>query len=107
MAADEVRTVPNLISDLRTWFESRKDAFAGLGLIGEFNDSPSDRSKRSASVTLASPRRVGQLVVWETGEAELSLGDVGSDSVVEEHREITSQIGMQDATETLLGWLEQ
>ena len=97
----------DVISDLRTWFEDRRAALADLGLNADFKDSPSDRAKRSAALTIASSRRVGQLVIWDTGEAELSLADAASNDVVEEHREITSQIGIRDATETLLAWLKQ
>jgi hypothetical protein len=102
-----MRGMRDVISDLRAWFEDRREALTDLGFKADFEDSPSDRAKRSAALTVASSRRIGQLVVWETGEAELSLGDVGTNDVVEEHREITSQIGIRDATETLLGWLEQ
>jgi hypothetical protein len=102
-----MRGMRDVISDLRAWFEDRREALTDLGFKADFEDSPSDRAKRSAALTVASSRRIGPLVVWETGEAELSLGDVGTNDVVEEHREITSQIGIRDATETLLGWLEQ
>ena len=93
----------DVLNDLREWFGERSGGLAELGLQAEFAESPPDRVKRSASVTIASSTRVGQLVVWDTGEAALTLGDVSSDEVVEEHREITSQLGMQDATQTLLG----
>jgi len=58
-------------------------------------------------VTITSPRRIGRLVIWNTGEAELSMGDVASATVAEEHREITSEIGLRDATETLVAWLNE
>jgi hypothetical protein len=56
-------------------------------------------------VTLTSAERIGQLVIWDTGEAELSMADAASATVTEEHREITSGIGLRDATETLVAWL--
>lgn len=96
----------DVLNDLREWFDDRGAELAELSLRAEFAESPPDRVKRSASVTIASPSRVGQLVVWDTGEAALTLGDVDSGEVVEEHREITSKLGLQDATQTLLGWLD-
>jgi hypothetical protein len=102
-----MRGMNDVISDLKAWFEDRKTTLIDLGLRADFNDSPSGRAKRSAVLTVASAQRIAQLVVWETGEAELSLGDVGSKDVVEEHREITSKIGIRDATETLMAWLKQ
>ena len=35
------------------------------------------------------------------------MGDVVSGAVAEEHREITSKIGLHDATETLVAWVSQ
>jgi hypothetical protein len=96
----------DMLTDLREWFDDRRGGLADLGLEAEFAESPPDRVKRSASLMIASPSRIGQLVVWDTGEAELTLGDVGSDELMEEHREITSRLGLQDATQTLLAWLE-
>lgn len=95
-----------MLSDLRKWFDDRRAGLADLGFHAEFAESPPDRIKRSASVIVASSSRVSQLVVWDSGEAELTLGDVGDDEVVAEHREITSHIGLRDATQKLLGWLE-
>jgi hypothetical protein len=96
----------DVLTSLRAWFDGRRVALADCGLKVDFAESPPDRAKRSASVTIASSSRIGQLVVWDTGEAELTLGDVGSQEVVEEHREITSRIGLEDATQMLLAWLQ-
>jgi hypothetical protein len=96
----------DVLTDLRAWFDGHKAELADSGFQAEYAESPPDRVKRSASVTIASPRRIGQLVVWDGGEAELTLGDSGSNEVVEEHREIISTLGLRDATQALLTWLE-
>jgi hypothetical protein len=100
-------TGSSVLDDLRVWFEVHKNSLARDGYQVEFTDSPPGRSKLSASVTITSTRRIGRLVIWDTGEAELSMGDVASATVTEEHREITSQIGLRDATETLVTWLSE
>jgi hypothetical protein len=107
VVADQVRGGSDILNQLRVWFEERSPVFARSGYHAEFSESPSDRGKLSASVTVASSRRIGQLVIWDSGEADLSMGDVGSATVVQEHREITSQIGLRDATETLVTWLDE
>lgn len=96
----------DVLTDLRRWFDDRTAGLAELGFQTEFAESPPDRVKRSVSVMIISASKIGQLVVWDSGEAELLLGDVGSGEVINEHREITSHIGLQDATQTLLAWLE-
>jgi hypothetical protein len=97
----------NVLSDLRAWLDAHKTSLVGDGYHVEFSESPSDRAKQSVSVVITSARRIGQLVIWDTGEAELSMGDIASAAVVEEHREITSAIGLQDATDTLVAWLNE
>lgn len=77
-----MRAMNDVTSGLRTWFEERRVTFTDLGLGTDFNDSPPDRAERSAALTGASARLIGQLVISETGEAELSLADVGSDGLV-------------------------
>jgi hypothetical protein len=97
----------NVLNDFRAWFAAHEASLAADGYHMEFKEAPSDRAKLSASVIITSARRIGQLVIWETGEAELSMGDVASDAVMQEHREITSEIGLRDATETLVAWLRE
>jgi hypothetical protein len=96
-----------MLDELQAWFASCKTALVDNGYQVDFTESPADRDKPSASITIASARRIGQLTVWSTGEAELSMGDADSGTVSEEHREITSTVGLQDATETLVGWVTQ
>lgn len=97
----------DVLYGLQAWFAGRKGELADSGYQVEFTESPPDRDKSSVSITVASARRIGQLTVWSTGEADLSLGDADSGMVTEEHREITSEIGLEDATETLVAWMDQ
>lgn len=94
-----------MLDDLRAWFDAHQKSLAGDGYQVEVTESPADRGKQSASMTITSAHRIGRIVLWDTGEAELSMADVASATVVEEHREITSEIGLRDATESLLAWL--
>ncbi len=96
-----------VLNELQAWFAEHKASLADSGYVAELATSPPDRVKPSATVTIASTRRIGQLTVWSTGEAELSMGDADTGTVVEEHREITSRIGLHDATETLAYWVSE
>jgi len=107
MVANQMTRKGSLLNDLRVWFDAQEISLIDNGYHAEFANSPSDRGKQSASVTITSAQRIGQLVIWDTGEAELSMGDVASALVAEEHREITSEIGLQDAIQTLTTWLTE
>jgi hypothetical protein len=96
-----------ILDELQIWFAKCKAALLGNGCQVELAKSPPDRGKPSVSITIASARWIGQLTVWSTGEAELGMGDADSGMVSEEHREITSTIGLQDATEILIAWVRQ
>jgi hypothetical protein len=105
MAAHEMKGNSHVLDELRAWFTRNKSTLVAIGYHLEFKESPPDRGKQSVSVIIASAKHIAQLVVWDTGEAELSMGDVSSGNVIEEHREITSEIGLRDATETLVAWV--
>jgi hypothetical protein len=96
-----------MLRELEAWFADRKAALVDSGYVAEFAASPSDRENPSVTIAIASTRRVAQLTVWLTGEAELSMGDAASGTVAEEHKEITSEIGLRDAAETLVAWVSQ
>jgi hypothetical protein len=88
------------------WFIGREAALTRDGYKADLVESPEEREKRSVSVTIASARRIGQLVLWSTGEAELGMADIAPGEVTEERREIATDVGLNDATMTLMAWLE-
>jgi hypothetical protein len=68
----------SLLDELRTWFNNEAPALAAIGCRLDFNESLFDRDKHSTTITVTSARRIAQLVVWDTVEAELSMGDLTS-----------------------------
>lgn len=92
-------------SELQSWFAKHQEELTSHGYTAELTVSPEDRPKRAVAMTIATALRIGQLTVWDTGEAALNLGDAVSGEVREEHREITSEVGLDDATNTLVAWV--
>ena len=78
VVADEMTIGGSVLDALRAWFDAHESSLADDGYQVEFAESPVGRDKLSASVTVASARRIARLVIWDTGEAELSMGDVAS-----------------------------
>jgi len=96
----------NIIEELRLWFNEEESSLIAINLNPALEYSPADRDPRAAWLDLDSAHRVGRLILWETGAAELSVGDVTTgEVVVEEHREITSTVGLKDAVESLIAWV--
>ena len=80
----------NLLDALRLWSESNQELMSRVGVLLDSGASPSDgRSKASRWINLRGTGTEVNLVVWDTGEAE--LGTVGPDGVLsQEHLELAS-----------------
>jgi len=95
----------DLLRRLQAWHDGAEPTLRAEGYLVEFTGPIGARPKPSASVLVGSSSRIAKLTVWSTGEAELDLGDAESGAVTEEHREITGDVGLADATRTLLAWV--
>jgi hypothetical protein len=95
----------DLLNRLQAWHDEVAPTLRGAGYVVEFTGPIGARPKRSASVLVGSTSRIAKLTVWSTGEAELDLGDAVSGAVTEEHREITGDVGLADATQSLVAWV--
>lgn len=94
----------DLLKRLQAWHDDTAATLRAEGYVVEFTESVGGRPKPSVSVLVGSTTRIGKLTIWSTGEAELDLGDAVSGAVTEEHREITGEVGLADATQTLVAW---
>ena len=85
-----------MIQTLRA-VESR---FASRGIaVAMVPPPPEDRNERRAlRIDAESDRALAQIILWESGELDLVIGDACSgDVLVDEHREVSSAIGIEDA----------
>ncbi|MEV4315954.1 hypothetical protein [Actinocrispum sp. NPDC049592] len=74
----------HLLVGVEAWVARHRGAMVERGLAVEIERSPGDRSKQAVSVGIDAGGRVGQLVVWDSGEVEMTLGGVDSDEVAVE-----------------------
>lgn len=95
----------DLLDRLRIWHDEFAPSLRVEGYVVEFTEPLRTRAKPSASVLVGSTRRIAKLTVWSTGEAELDLGDAISGKATMEHREVTGDLGLTDATHTLVEWV--
>lgn len=98
------KEAPMLFDELRNWFFIHQAEMRASGLECRLGESPDDgRDKSALWIDIDSATRVGQLILWSSGEAELAVASIGSsEPVINEHREITSQLGLDDALGSLL-----
>ena len=95
----------DLLRRLQAWYDDTLPGLQAEGYVAEFSKSDLERPKPSASVTVFASSRIGRLTVWVTGEAQLGLGNGESGEFIEEHREISGDLELADATRTLVAWV--
>jgi hypothetical protein len=95
-----------VFDELRAWVVEQQAPLTSRGLTVKLGASPEDgRGKPSLCLDIDSPSRLGQLILWTSGEAELQLADVASGEVVTQHHDITSRTALDDALESLVSWV--
>lgn len=89
-----------MLSALRDWFLALPEE-ARVGV--RYEESPDDRSKRSAWIVVEGPAASGQLTLWETGECELEAEATFDDQVLlQETSTVASESDVARAAESLL-----
>src|ERR1700722_6956045 len=97
----------NILETMERWGEARRPHLAARGVSVSSTRGPAGRTPPSAWVDFESARRAARLIVWADGQADLSVLDYENGrGLLEEHREITSTVGLDDAERCVLAWLE-
>ena len=89
----------SLTDRMAAWVESNRERLEGIGEI-QFRRSELDRPKPSAHLVLASPTRLAEVIVWDSGEVELSHGAAGN--FLDEHHEVDDPAELDVLLERLL-----
>lgn len=98
----------NILDMLEQWVEARRPHLAARGVSVSTTRGPGDRTPLSAWVDFESAKRVARLIVWADGQADLAVLDFGDGrELLEEHHEITSTVGLDNAELSVLAWLAQ
>lgn len=94
-----------MLNALEDWLKEKEPELAGSGYQVRLTKSPPDRLNPSASLMIESAIRIGQLIVWASGEAQVGLAEIESGSVSDEHKKISSVAELRETAESLLRWL--
>jgi hypothetical protein len=95
----------NLLEHLQAWTEENASGLSAKGVHLSLTHGPAERDKKSAWVDVESSTRSVRLVVWGSGEADLSVGDVAAGAVIaDEHLEISSRFGLEQALRSAVAW---
>jgi hypothetical protein len=87
---------------LASWLEMRQSALTEVGIRVTLTHGPEDRDPPAAWVDFETDSRSARLILWDNGLADLTVGDfVEGEVLLEEHREITSALGLDDVEATV------
>ena len=90
---------------LESWANRRQPALEAAGIRVRVTRGPVDRTPAAMWVDFESKRMSARLILWSDGQAELTIGDLAQrDVVLDEHREISSDIGLDDVEATITAW---
>jgi hypothetical protein len=88
----------DVLDDLQAWVDERAVDLAARGIQVAVAHGPVDSHKRASWVDLDSPTHAARLIVWESGEAILEVGDLaGNAELALEQLEITTRFGLVQA----------
>ena len=96
---------PDLLEAAQDSISRIEIALTNQAITSEVAGSPEDRSPRSIRWILEGSEMMGQIVLWEDGQAELDLADVATGDVKAEHRQIEDQLGLQRALSAVRDWV--
>jgi hypothetical protein len=77
----------NLIAFVELWAQSLQAWLGERDILLEFGQSPADRPKRSCWINLRRGEQESELLLWESGEAELNISPV-SGGASQEHYDL-------------------
>jgi hypothetical protein len=92
----------NPLQLLEPWLGRHRRELDSLGMRAEITWGPVDRNPAAAWLDFNSNEISSRLIVWSNGSAELVIGNATNKEVLlEEHREISTEIGLDNVLETI------
>jgi hypothetical protein len=98
----------SILDTLDRWVTARSEPLASKGIKIALTRGPADRTPAAAWVDFESATRAARLTVWADGQADLAVLDFEQGrEILDEHREITGVVGLDDAELTVLALFQQ
>jgi hypothetical protein len=92
---------------LELWAQARRQPLEAKGITVSTTRGPADRAPAAAWADFESSTKAARLTVWADGQADLAVLDFQEGrELLNEHREITTTVGLDDAELSILAWLE-
>ncbi|MBE8477824.1 hypothetical protein [Streptomyces justiciae] len=93
------------LDDLRTSYDRLRAELEGTRFEVTWQAPTANHPKQSACLSLEGPDRLGALIVWASGEAQLQLAAVASGEVTDEVLELADADQLAWAVTRLKAWV--
>lgn len=94
-----------LIEEMKNWYADSVDRLGSRGFSAELSESPQGQDPVSLRFVLESSRRLGELILWSTGMAEVQLADVISGEILPENQVFKSKVELNSALNVVVEWV--
>jgi len=95
----------NYLDLLHVWFDAKRTFLRSRSVDAEVELSERDGEAIAIRVILESKAKMGEIIVWDNGMAELQLGSVVTGEVTTKSQSLSSGGELQSYEEQLLGWM--
>lgn len=96
-----------VVDEMMAWLDRNRESLIARGLTVAVDPPRAGRSKTAVSLSVDArhlSHLISQLIVWDSGEAQLMLANALSGEDSDEHRQIDSRADLDEALADLLAW---
>ncbi|MEU5684978.1 hypothetical protein DEJ48_16470 [Streptomyces venezuelae] len=93
------------LAELRTLYDRLATELAPSEYEVVWQGPAAERPKQAASLGIDGPERLAELTVWDSGEAQLQLGDLADGHVTEERLRLADAGELAAAVDRMTAWV--
>ena len=94
-----------ILRHLNDWHTRQHGRMQAAGTATTIKPSPRKWPKASIALEFDANPRLAALIIWETGEAELDLIDLHTDTHIAQHHDVTTTAEVDRLLGEILTWL--
>lgn len=92
----------DVLEVLRKWPAASEARLRGSAIACELVESPTEFDPSSVRLILETGERLGEIIVWSSGKAEIHVAEVSTGRVETEQREIVSRTSLDEILENVI-----
>ena len=103
----DCKSTMTMVDALADWVAAHQGEYPKTGVQMTLTMGHSNRPKKAAWLDFETPDTLARLIVWETGEADLEVGDVRTGQIAPAHKDLRSAQELDEWIMEVLGKLQR